>query len=109
MAADYSDVDAARFLMVSGWEISRLGVAPHLVMVAATTLAGIRKLVSDGGIKEDETVVAVLTGHVLKDTDYVTNYHTEKLIAPDGHHLASTFANAPIRIQSVKSVVDFLK
>jgi hypothetical protein len=42
VAADYGDVDAARFLMVSGWEISRLGVAPHLVMVAATTLAGIR-------------------------------------------------------------------
>ena len=72
---------------------------------SATTVAGIRKL----RIKENETVVAVLTGHVLKDTDYVINYHSQTLIAPDGIHLAGKFANAPIRIQSVKSVADILK
>src|SRR5262249_16197103 len=33
---------------------------------SATTVAGIRKLVKDGFIKKDESVVAVLTGHVLK-------------------------------------------
>ena len=33
---------------------------------SATTVAGIRKLVQDGVIKEDETVVAVLTGHLLE-------------------------------------------
>jgi hypothetical protein len=51
----------------------------------------------------------VLTGHVLKDTDYVIKYHSQNLIAPGGGHLAGTFANAPIRIQSVKSVADILK
>ena len=35
-------------------------------------------------IKENETVVAVLTGHVLKDTDYVMKYHNQTLIDPDG-------------------------
>jgi threonine synthase len=70
---------------------------------SATTVAGIRKL----AINEDETVVAVLTGHLLKDTDYVMNYHSQSLIAPDGERLASNFGNAPIRLSSVKSVAEF--
>ena len=65
---------------------------------SATTVAGIRKLVTDGAIKEDETVVAVLTGHLLKDTDYVMKYHSQSLIAPDGERLASNFGNAPVRV-----------
>jgi threonine synthase len=72
---------------------------------SATTVAGIRKL----GMKENESVVAVLTGHVLKDTDYVIKYHSENLIAPDGIHLAGKYANAPIRIESMKSAADILK
>jgi threonine synthase len=72
---------------------------------SATTVAGIRKL----KFNENESVVAVLTGHVLKDTDYVMNYHSNSLIAPDGTAFASTFGNSPIRIQSVKSVADILK
>ena len=65
---------------------------------SATTVAGIRKLVQDGAIKEDETVVAVLTGHLLKDTDYVMKYHSQSLIAPDGERLTSNFGNSPIRV-----------
>jgi threonine synthase len=76
---------------------------------SATTVAGIRNLVAQGELKENETVVAVLTGHLLKDTDYVMNYHSRNLIAPDGAHLSGAFVNVPIRIQSVKSVVDILK
>jgi threonine synthase len=72
---------------------------------SATTVAGIRKL----EINENESVVAVLTGHVLKDTDYVIKYHSNNLVAPDGTALASTFANNPIRVESVKSVVDLLR
>jgi len=76
---------------------------------SATTVAGIRRLVSDGAIKEDESVVAVLTGHLLKDTDYVMNYHTDSLTAPDGARIASNFANRPIRtsasISAIKSVL----
>jgi threonine synthase len=66
---------------------------------SATTVAGIRKLVHDGSIKEDESVVAVLTGHLLKDTDYVMKYHSNSLIAPDGERLASNFGNVPIKIE----------
>jgi len=51
---------------------------------SATTVAGIRKLVNEDVIKNDESVVAVLTGHLLKDTDYVIKYHEGRLVAPDG-------------------------
>ena len=76
---------------------------------SATTVAGIHKLVAQNEITEHETVVAVLTGHVLKDTDYVIKYHSQDLIAPGGTLLSAKFANAPIRIQSVKSVADLLR
>ncbi len=42
---------------------------------SAASLAGARKLVADGTIGRDEDVVLVLTGHVLKDTAYVADYH----------------------------------
>lgn len=38
---------------------------------SATTLAGLRKLVSSGEVDRDAEVVAILTGHALKDTDYI--------------------------------------
>jgi len=68
---------------------------------SATTVAGIRKLVADGLIKKDETVVAVLTGHLLKDTDYVIKYHSQTLTAPaDGVEtpIRGTFANSIMRV-----------
>lgn len=62
---------------------------------SAATLAGIRKMVADGRIAPGERVVAVLTGHVLKDPDYIYRYHTGQLDDPRGKRLASTFGNAP--------------
>lgn len=56
---------------------------------SATTVAGIRKLVNAGFIKKNESVVAVLTGHLLKDPDYVIKYHEQKLVAPDGERIKS--------------------
>ncbi len=38
---------------------------------SATTLAGIKKLTASGTLDRDAAVVAILTGHVLKDTDYI--------------------------------------
>ncbi len=62
---------------------------------SAATLAGIRKLTASGAIRHDADVVAVLTGNVLKDPDYVYGYHTGQLKAPDGSLIAPTFANRP--------------
>jgi threonine synthase len=67
---------------------------------SATTVAGIKKLVSAGTIDDHETVVAVLTGHLLKDTDYAMKYHNQTLIAPDNSPIAGAFTNAPIRVKS---------
>lgn len=38
---------------------------------SATTLAALRKLTAQGKIDRDAVVVAILTGHALKDTDFI--------------------------------------
>jgi threonine synthase len=63
---------------------------------SAATLAGLRRLAAAGVIDAGADVVAVLTGHVLKDPDFIYRYHTGQLTAPGGALLASTFANEPI-------------
>jgi threonine synthase len=80
---------------------------------SATTVAGIRRLVAGGFIKQDESVVAVLTGHVLKDADYVINYHRGTLrahdLAPgeagDAQRIRGTFANSPARVRASKEAI----
>jgi threonine synthase len=59
---------------------------------SAATLAGIRKLKLD----RDADVVAVLTGNVLKDPDYIYRYHTGQLKGPDGSPIEPNFGNAPV-------------
>jgi threonine synthase len=63
---------------------------------SAATLAGIRKLTAAGTIPRDADVVAVLTGNVLKDPDYIYRYHTGQLDAPDGTRIHPTFGNQPV-------------
>jgi threonine synthase len=42
---------------------------------SAVTLAGLKKLVKRGFVKPDDSVVLVLTGHVLKDADFTLKFH----------------------------------
>jgi threonine synthase len=63
---------------------------------SAATLAGIRKLTAAGVIRPDADVVAVLTGNVLKDPDYIYRYHTGGLKDPEDRLIASTFGNQPV-------------
>jgi len=63
---------------------------------SAASLAGIRKFTAAGVIDRDADVVAILTGNVLKDPDYIYRYHTGQLQAPNGSAIASTFGNKPI-------------
>jgi threonine synthase len=51
---------------------------------SATTLAGLRKMQSQGKLDRGATVVAILTGHALKDTDYILKAHAKL----KGAHLA---------------------
>lgn len=63
---------------------------------SAATLAGIRKLTASGVIDRKADVVAVLTGNLLKDPDYIYRYHTGQLKAPNGKLLKSPFGNQPV-------------
>lgn len=49
---------------------------------SATTLAGLQKLVQSGFIRRNDTVVLVLTGHVLKDPEFVLDFHRGHLAGP---------------------------
>ncbi len=80
---------------------------------SATTVAGIRRLVANGFIGPNADVVAVLTGHILKDTDYAIHYHQDKLFthdrAPDktkeDRRIAGTYSNPPARVKATKAAI----
>jgi threonine synthase len=61
---------------------------------SAATLAGIRKLAARGVIARNARVVAVLTGHLLKDPEYILRYHSGTLELA-GRGIAGAFANRP--------------
>jgi threonine synthase len=62
---------------------------------SAATLAGIRKLTASGRMAHDSDAVAVLTGNILKDQDYIYRFHTGTLATSDGTLLSSNLANRP--------------
>ncbi|MDR3764301.1 MAG: threonine synthase [Acidobacteriota bacterium] len=45
---------------------------------SAATLAGLHKLRASGAIDRDASVVAILTGHVLKDTNFIIRTHQKE-------------------------------
>ena len=49
---------------------------------SAVTLAGLKKLVKSGFIKPTESVVLILTGHLLKDPEYTIKFHRGDLSVP---------------------------
>jgi threonine synthase len=63
---------------------------------SAASLAGSKKLIAAGVIARDADVVAVLTGNVLKDPDYIYRYHTGALKAPAGSDIKPNFGNKPV-------------
>ena len=69
---------------------------------SAVTLAGIRKLRASGTLDKEEEIVAILTGHVLKDPDYIVNYHNGTLTytGKDGEvrTIHPGFANRIVRL-----------
>jgi threonine synthase len=76
---------------------------------SATTVAGLKKLAAAGRIRRDETAVAVLTGHILKDPDYVGRYHQDNLALTDANgaerRIVSAFPNAPARVEATKAAI----
>jgi threonine synthase len=80
---------------------------------SATTVAGIRKLRPAGFIRREESVVAILTGHLLKDPDYVSHYHRGTLsLRPDTKDhstepqpIRGAFRNAPVQVAATKHAI----
>jgi threonine synthase len=66
---------------------------------SAASVAGVRQLKARGLIERDSRVVAVLTGHVLKDPGAVVTYHQETEPRPE-------HANRPIEIDARVSQVE---
>ena len=60
---------------------------------SAVSLAGLRQLVRDGLVQPTDRVVAILTGHILKDPGILLQYHQEMDPPPPG-------ANRPIEIDA---------
>ncbi len=66
---------------------------------SAATLAGLKKLASAGFVKPAETIVLVLTGHMLKDIDYMKQ-------APSHHAQSPRALGAPASGQSLLGPMD---
>ena len=60
---------------------------------SAASVAGARALVTRGVIRRDDTVVAVLTGHILKDSAILLQYHRDTDPPP-------ALANRPLEIDA---------
>jgi threonine synthase len=67
---------------------------------SAVTLAGLKKLRRSGFVRPGESVVLILTGHLLKDPDFTIKFHRGELFAgtPDESEAARTkyLQRAPI-------------
>jgi len=71
--------------------IDRVGIGCE--PASAASLAGLRRLVAEGGIPPDAVAVGLLTGHVLKDPDAVVAYHLH-----DHDGAPRPHANRPLRV-----------
>jgi threonine synthase len=79
---------------------------------SAVTLAGLKKLVKQGFVKPQETVVLVLTGHLLKDPEFTLKFHRGDLFEEDRQKKEATQAaqHAPIPLDaSAEAVVRAVK
>ncbi|HXU20607.1 MAG TPA: threonine synthase [Verrucomicrobiae bacterium] len=76
---------------------------------SATTVAGIKKLVAAKHIRSHDSVLAVLTGNMLKDPSYVSHYHSGTLVldSPGGppQRIVGSFQNAPKTVAATKAAI----
>ena len=71
---------------------------------SAVTLAGLKKLAKRGFVKPGESVVLILTGHLLKDPDFTIKFHRGEMFAgtPDDHEAQRTkpLQRAPVVMEA---------
>src|SRR5580765_6840790 len=81
---------------------------------SAVTLAGLKKLVKQGFVSSNETVVLILTGHTLKDADFTLKFHRGDLFNGTPLEAESRslkpYQRSPLVLEpSVDAVIDLLK
>jgi threonine synthase len=80
---------------------------------SAVTLAGLKKLVKQGFVKPGESVILILTGHLLKDPEFTLKFHRGDLFAGVSEKKMSILRpqqRAPIVLEAtVGAVVQTLK
>jgi len=91
LAVSDEDIMAAKAAI----DASGVGCEP----ASAASVAGVRQLVKRGVIRADERVVAVLTGHILKDPGVLMKYHQQTEPPPAG-------ANRPTEIDPTLSAIE---
>ena len=84
-------------LLAAKAQIDRAGIGCE--PASAATLAGLRALVAAGQLSPDASVLAILTGNLMKDSEAVVAYHQHD---PDG---ARPGANPPITIDPTLDAV----
>src|SRR5271167_2036930 len=76
---------------------------------SAVTLAGLKKLLLQGFVKREETVVLVLTGNLLKDPDFTMEFHRGNLFQSTGQEQESEklnpFRHPPIVLDATLDAV----
>ncbi len=82
-----------RDILLAKREIDSMGIGCE--PASASSLAGLYKMLEEGIVKNDETVVLILTGNLLKDPDTVVKFHTGEI---DG--ISQEFINRPIPVRS---------
>ena len=77
MVVDVSDDEIAEAKALIGRD--GVGCEP----ASATTLAGLRNLIASGQVAPEASVIAVLTGHALKDTDFIIKSHQRQFASAE--------------------------
>ena len=76
---------------------------------SAVTLAGLKKLVQQGFVKKHDSVVLILTGHVLKDPEFTLKFHRGDLFTGTEHEnqaaILKTQQRAPIVLDASADAV----
>ena len=86
-----TDVSDAEILEAKA-AIDAAGAGGGCEPASAASVAGVRRMVKEGVIMPDERVVAVLTGHALKDPGALVDYHAAGSDRP--------LANPPIEVDA---------
>jgi threonine synthase len=76
---------------------------------SAVTLAGLKKLLRQGFVKQEESVVLVLTGNLLKDPDFTMEFHRGTLFQGSAQEAESTkldaFRHPPVVLDATLDAV----